>query len=88
MEGWGCYSFQWGGCDGNMNNFGTKEDCMRTCKIEEGGATGKTHMHYVLTFFFIRPIFNNSETFQLYCVCVAKQFTRSFMICTNTKDNF
>ena len=85
MEGWGCYSFQWGGCDGNMNNFGTKEDCMRTCKIEEGGAKGKKHMHLVLTFCLSGPF---SITVRLFsCVCVTMQFTRSCMICTKTKDN-
>ena len=64
MEGWGCYSFQWGGCDGNMNNFWTKEDCMRKCNIEEGGAKGKK----LCIWFYI--IFNSASFSSIMFVCL------------------
>lgn len=28
-----CQSFDWGGCGGNQNNFGTIEDCQRKCAV-------------------------------------------------------
>merc|ERR1712179_221880 len=33
----GCYQFIYGGCDGNANNFFSKENCLRTCKPRKGG---------------------------------------------------
>ena len=31
MKLWGCYYFYFGGCQGNKNNFLTKEDCLTSC---------------------------------------------------------
>ncbi|XP_064468873.1 carboxypeptidase inhibitor SmCI-like [Ornithodoros turicata] len=31
-ETWQCLSFSYGGCEGNDNNFKTREECQRICK--------------------------------------------------------
>ena len=32
----GCEEFVWGGCEGNGNNFESKEDCENNCKLHFG----------------------------------------------------
>ncbi len=32
-----CLTFQYGGCDGNTNNFATEEECEKFCSLHQDG---------------------------------------------------
>jgi hypothetical protein len=34
IKTWPCESFSYGGCEGTLNNFGTKEACEKRCDVE------------------------------------------------------